>query len=54
MSEAIVTRALIGIGKNCVGFGSFFEFLFGFGIALVLVRVKLMCESAVGLLQILI
>ena len=53
MTEAIITLALVGIGQHSVGFGGFFEFVFRLRIALVLIGMMLMSETAIGALQIL-
>ena len=53
MSEAVITAALFRIGKNPVGFRSFFEFFFGLWIGLVFVRMVLVRETPVGALQLL-
>jgi hypothetical protein len=54
MSKAVITTALLRIGKHGVSLGSFFESFFGVRIALVLVRVMLVRQTPVSALEILL
>src|SRR5919204_35538 len=53
VSESIVARALLGVGKNLVGFGQLLEALLGLLVARVLVGVVLDREPAKRALQLL-
>ena len=51
MSEAVILRALFGIAQNVVGFRSFLEFLFRFGVARIAIRMILHRQLAIGFLD---
>src|SRR5205085_6298862 len=48
VAEAVVARALLGVGEDGVGLGRLLELLLGLVVAGVLVRVVADCELAVG------
>ena len=54
MAVRIVRRPFLRIGKNTVGFGRFFEFLLGRGIARVAIGMVLQSQLTVGALEFLI
>ncbi len=54
MAEAIVARALFGVGEDGIGLAAFLEALFGFGIIGIAVGMKLQRELAVRALDLLV
>ena len=54
MAEAIVARALVGVGQHRVGLGRFLELLLGGLVAGIAVGVVLQRELAIGALDVLI
>jgi hypothetical protein len=54
VSEAVVCRPLVRVGKDRVGFAAFFEFLFCVGIIRVAIRMKLQRQPAIGALDLLL
>jgi hypothetical protein len=51
MSEAIVTRALVGVGEDGIRFGAFLERLFGRLVAWIAIRMVLQRQLAVSALD---
>ena len=51
VSKLVVFGAFFGVGENIIGLGGLFEFLFGFFVARVFVRVIFDCHFAVGFFQ---
>ncbi len=54
MPEAIVARALVGVGQDRVGLGRFLELLLGGLVAGIAIGVVLQRELAVGALDVLV
>ena len=54
MPVRIVSRALLRIGENAIGFSRFLEFLFGFGVARIAIGMKLQSKLAIGALEFLL
>ncbi len=52
MAELIIDGALVRIAQNLVGFLGFLEFVFGFGIVRIAIRMKFHGKPAVGLLDV--
>ena len=52
VSKLVVTSAFVGIAQHFVSFSRFFEFIFRFLVARILVGMVFECHLAIGLLYI--